>query len=266
MTAIVIIGVGLAIALAVPRIAVPAKAAANRRKRERDDTFFFQECMTSSPRWNRINRAIPAPPRCRICAAPFGGLGVVLGVRPSRLNRNYCDSCFERAPVGGHEMEIGVLVARVSIPGIVASDRDPTEAAAFAGRFRRRAGEVLAGCDAILDVDGRDGVGVGIVGLFLPVMATLGDRTCEVMVEAARRITKDEEGDATAPVTVGLDFGPALVGNVGSSDVKQFTAVGEAVDGAVRRQLAAEPGQIVISERVRSQLPGPHATVGLRIA
>ena len=253
----IVVGVvAVALAMLVPRVAVQASAAANRRERLRDDSVFFEKCMTSAPRWNRVNRAIPAPPRCRICYAPFGGLGFVLGVRPSRQNPNYCDSCFEKAPDGGHAMDIGVLAARVSIPGVVASDRDPAEVSEFAGRFQRRAAEVLADCDAIIDTP----TGVGVVGLFLPAMATLGDRTCEVMVDAARRIV----GDDADPVTVGLAFGPALVGNVGSSGLKELTALGEAVDGAVRCQLAADSGEIVISDGVRSRLPDPADLTGLR--
>ena len=86
------------------------------RKLDGDDALFVF-CEQSLPRWIRaINRAIPAAPRCKLCMRPFGGIGRVLPVgsfSPSRKNPNFCRSCFEQAPVGCREMEIGVLFADV---------------------------------------------------------------------------------------------------------------------------------------------------------
>ncbi len=52
------------------------------------------------------------------------------------------------------------------------------------------------------------------------------------------------------PLGVGVDFGRAFVGNVGSGEVKDFTALGDVVNTAARLQGKAKPGQLVISERV----------------
>ena len=52
------------------------------------------------------------------------------------------------------------------------------------------------------------------------------------------------------PLGLGLDYGPAFVGNVGSGVVKDFTAIGDVVNTAARLQGKAAPGQIVMSERV----------------
>ena len=49
---------------------------------------------------------------------------------------------------------------------------------------------------------------------------------------------------------------PALVGNIGSSDVRNFTAIGDTTNLAARLQTFAEPGHVVISERTRA-LIGP---------
>src|SRR5207248_11777362 len=57
---------------------------------------------------------------------------------------------------------------------------------------------------------------------------------------------------------IGLDFGTAYVGNVGSGEVKDFTAIGDVVNTAARLQAAAASGEIVMSERIHD-LAGEHA-------
>ncbi len=52
------------------------------------------------------------------------------------------------------------------------------------------------------------------------------------------------------PLGLGLDYGPAFVGNVGSGVVKDFTAIGDVVNTSVRLQGKAAPGQAIMSERV----------------
>ena len=54
---------------------------------------------------------------------------------------------------------------------------------------------------------------------------------------------------------IGLDFGAAYVGNVGSGEVKDFTAIGDVVNTAARLQGAAASGEIVMSERVHGTVP-----------
>src|SRR5207244_8171714 len=86
------------------------------RKKDGDDALFVF-CEQAIGRWYRAAaRAIPHGPRCKLCLRPFGGLGRVLpggGFSPSRKNPNFCKSCFEQAPVGCREIEIGVLFADV---------------------------------------------------------------------------------------------------------------------------------------------------------
>jgi len=69
-------------------------------------------------RW--INRLIPNNPRCKLCFAPFGGLGgkllrVVLDSRPSSLNPTLCNRCenFGREHPGGAEVDLALLFADI---------------------------------------------------------------------------------------------------------------------------------------------------------
>jgi adenylate cyclase len=55
---------------------------------------------------------------------------------------------------------------------------------------------------------------------------------------------------------VGVNTGPAVVGNVGTADQRSFAAIGDATNHAARLQAAAAPGEIVIGETTRVALAG----------
>jgi class 3 adenylate cyclase len=54
---------------------------------------------------------------------------------------------------------------------------------------------------------------------------------------------------------VGINTGPALVGNVGAEQMRSFTAIGDTMNLAARLQNLAEPGQVVLG-------PSTSATLG----
>jgi len=108
---------------------------------------------------------------------------------------------------------------------------------------------ILTQSDAIIDKLAGDQV----MALFVPGFAGK-DAYIEKMVAAAEGLLIGVGcgGETTAwlPVGVGLDTGVCYVGNVGSGEVKDFTALGDPVNTAARLQSHAKPGQIVMSERV----------------
>ena len=57
-----------------------------------------------------------------------------------------------------------------------------------------------------------------------------------------------------ACVRIGINSGSAFVGQVGSGDIKDYTAVGDTVNVAQRLQTNAEPGEILVSEAVYEQV------------
>jgi adenylate cyclase len=124
----------------------------------------------------------------------------------------------------------------------------PKATAALMNRFYEMATDVLIGQDAIIDKL----VGDEVMALLVPGFA--GNDYLAKMVAAAESLLKGVgyggDGDPWLQLGVGLDAGVAYVGNVGSGDVKDFTALGDPVNTAARLQGAAKAGQIVMSERV----------------
>lgn len=62
---------------------------------------------------------------------------------------------------------------------------------------------------------------------------------------------------------VGVNTGPALVGNIGSTALRSFNAMGDAVNVAARLESVAQPGQVVIGASTRALLPDDAAVESL---
>jgi adenylate cyclase len=219
------------------------------RKRDGDDALFVF-CEQDFPQHvRRFNRAIPSAPRCKLCRRPFGGIGRMLpggGFSPSRKNPNFCQSCFEQAPIGCRELEIGVLFADVRGYTALSESRPTADVTQLMNRFYALATDVLMRHDAVIDKL----IGDEVMALFIPSW-TPG--AASHMLQAAEDLLNGvgfgSAEEPWLPLGIGVDYGLASVGNVGSGEVKDFTAIGDVVNTAARLQASAEPGQLVMSER-----------------
>jgi adenylate cyclase len=226
------------------------------RRRERDDNYFFDYCRSGwVTRYRWLNRRFPADPRCRLCLVPFRGVGRLLRISPSRKNPNFCMGCFELAPLGAHDMEVGVLFADIRGFTSWCEGQRPVVIERALNSFYAVSTAVLAERDAIIDKL----VGDEVMGLFLTAFPSLESNACSVMVGCAEEILRRlERMDPMLPVGIGLNFGLARVGNVGGGSVKDFTAVGDAVNTASRLQAETHAGEIVMSGAVYQQVKDPY--------
>jgi adenylate cyclase len=231
-----------------------------------DATAFFERMSRHMPRaFIAVMSRLPADPRCRLCRAPYGGIGGRImrrvGFAPSRKNPNLCSTCFEMAPMGGAEMEIGVLFADVRGFTTLAETMAPKDVADLLNRFYAAATKVLSR-SAVIDKL----VGDEVMALYLPPL--LGDRWEDEMLRDAADLLGGVgfTDDPWLPLGVGLDVGRAFVGNVGDGEVKDFTALGDVVNTAARLQSAAQSGQIVMSERLYGRLSdGPSSAKAMAV-
>ena len=67
---------------------------------------------------------------------------------------------------------------------------------------------------------------------------------------------RTERGLTPMKIGVGLHHGPAVVGNIGSAERMQYTAIGDTVNIAARLVSRAEPGQILVSETIYAAAGG----------
>ncbi len=213
---------------------------------DRGDEAFFNAIESHRVRaFIRVMRSLPADPRCAVCRAPFGGVGGRVmrrfGFGPSRKNPRLCAECFDKGPVGGVEMDIGVLFADVRGFTSLAEAANPRETTELLNRFYDAAVDVLCR-HAIIDKL----VGDEVMALYLPQL--LGDNAAAHMVSDAQELL--ECAPTEIEIGIGLDYGRAFVGNVGSGEVKDFTAIGDVVNTAARLQGAAASGEILLSRRV----------------
>jgi adenylate cyclase len=88
------------------------------------------------------------------------------------------------------------------------------------------------------------------------------DRAMKAAVEMMRALKKlntkwRSEGRPQLQIGIGLNYGEAFAGNIGSERRLEFTVIGDTVNTASRLCSAAGPGEILITEEMRQALASP---------
>lgn len=197
----------------------------------------------------RLLRRIPSAPRCKMCAAPFGGLGApimrMVGRAPWQKNHHYCGVCFTvlQNLRGGAEVECSLLFADVRGSTQLAEGMPPWKFRQLMARFYDLAAGVLVEHDAIVDKF----VGDEVVAIFIPALA--GDAHAARAIESAQSLLvatgNTGDGQPWLPLGAGVHTGIAFVGAVGQGAAAELTALGDVVNVAARLASAAVAGEIL---------------------
>ena len=204
-------------------------------------------------------------PRCRVCRVPLAGIRaipprVLRSVHRNPKNPNYCNICGEK-DIKGEIAEITVLFADV---------RGFTELTTALGAMRikelldeyfRTVSETLFEQDAIVD----HFLGDAVMAFFNqpvrhPDHISRAVASAQEILQAVTRLNGRWHLAQPVGVGVGISTGFAAVGTVGSTNPKDYTAIGGVVNLAARLQGQAEAGQILVTSDVYEQIREAYPT------
>jgi len=201
----------------------------------------------------RLNTRLPAKPRCRLCMAPFKGLGGWImrlkGKGRNSRNPNFCNACdkFLEAYPGGAEIDLSLLYVDIRNSTEYTQNH---ETSSVGQRINLFLDEVV---QAITDNDGFVMAFYGdcIVAAWPPGFsgkehAQKAFRTAEQLVKNRHLI--DAEGESIL-VGVGVHTGPVFIGTVSAlkGTIRDVSIFGSNVNLTARMASKAKARQVLSS-------------------
>lgn len=160
-----------------------------------------------------------------------------------------------RLDLGGEVADVTVLFADLGGYSTYAETRAPAEIVRLLNRY------FAVALPAILDEGGTpvqlpgDAV-FAVFGAPIP-RADHAVRACRAACAILRGTERlASEGTGGPRFSIGINSGPALVGNIGSDQYRNFTAIGDTTNVASRLQGHAQAGEIVIGPQTARSLDG----------
>ena len=219
------------------------------------DDDFWHEYLTRGPsveirlRW--VLARLPHGPRCKLCAAPFGGIGALLmrmiDKRPSNQSPAMCQTCAAllQSNRGGAEINCSLMFADIRGSTAMAERMSPTDYRVVAARF------YAAGTKAVFDHGGvlHQFVGDQLVALFIPLLA--GEQHAARAVAAGlsllRKTGHADAGGPWVPIGAGVHTGLTWVGAVGDDDHVDLGAFGDSMNVTARLASTARAGELLVT-------------------
>ena len=225
-----------------------------------DNEEFWRDFLTRGDAMERkvrgVFRRIPSDPRCKLCAAPFQGVGApvmrMIGKRPSDKDPSMCNSCFKFIidHHGGAEIECSFLFADIRGSTSLAEGMSSADFHQLLDRFYATASSLVFDHDGAVDKF----VGDELVAMFFPLLS--GERHTARAIDtglALMHATGHNEPDGPwAPLGAGVHSGPAWVGAVGEGANTVLTALGDTVNTTARLASAAVAGEVLVSRDAAS--------------
>lgn len=179
-------------------------------------------------------------------------------VTPSFANRLLADPLL--SSLGGQRQTVTILFADIKGFTAFAEQHRPEALVTILNTYLGIAADAVLECGGTLDKF----MGDAVMAIFnapaeQPDHALRAARAAlrlQHLIAAYHRMTA---GEQQLRFRVGLHSGEAVVGNIGTAALRNYTAIGDAVNTAKRIQEAAETGQVLCSAAVARQL-APAAT------
>lgn len=161
--------------------------------------------------------------------------------------------------LGGEEREVSVVFADLAGFTTFSETRPPTEVIAMLNDYWASVVPAIDATGGLIEQFAGDGV--------MAIFNAAGDQPDHARRAARAGLDIVEAGRPLAaahrdwPIfRVGINTGPAVVGNVGSDVRRSFAAIGDTVNTAARLMAAGDPGQVVVGrptwEALDDDLPG----------
>jgi len=216
--------------------------------------WFMTDAFAVEKRLYRFLNILPREPRCKVCHAPFQGLGgyvvsALYGRRQSSLNPHFCNMCedFARKFPGGSEVEMSMLFVDVRGSTALSEKMTAMEFQKLINRFYIGSTKSIAEEDGLVEKLAGDAVaafwGAGFAGK---------DYVART-VRTAQKIQKRME-EQNIPVGIGVHAGVSYFGAMGSAGgLVDISAIGDEVNTAARIASKAAAGEILVSENALAQ-------------
>lgn len=158
------------------------------------------------------------------------------------------------AGLGGRQVEVSVMFADLVGFTSFSEDRPPEEGMELLNTYWAAVvPTIVDGYGGFIERFAGDGI--------LVIFNTLGDQPDHAMRAARAALFIQQEigriaGDRPGwPLfRVGINTGPAVVGNVGADQRRNFTVIGDTANTAARFEALAPPGSVLVGESTREQL------------
>lgn len=193
---------------------------------------------------------------CLVCGTtlegPLGLLFHLFGITRSTNNPNVCNRC-DAHMQEGRVIELTVIFADLTGFTEMTNRLGPERSFDVVNAFFKMASEVLIKNNAFIDKY----IGDAVMALFNAPIPNA--KHASGATSAARGI---QEGLKSVSKTLGLDLqarigvatGYARVGRLGSTDRKDYTAIGDVVNLASRLETFAKPGEVIVDGKAFSQV------------
>ena len=196
----------------------------------------------------------PADPRCKMCAAPFAGIGGaafrLAGFGRFPGNPSLCKQCItqmRKNGMSGMEIPVSLLFSDVRGSTTMGERMRPSDFHAFLDHFYRLASDAILEHDGLVDKI----VGDEVIGLFFGGVS--GPRHAAAAIDGALDLAERASRPGASPsglipVGTAVHTGDAFVGATGPiGAVDDFTALGDVVNTTARLASAAGAGEVLVS-------------------